>query len=182
MRRNLRQTATRVFQVTGVSLVLLDVLLYFFVYQHTQSQLSSELQQFASLRQSIFDGEARIERLNTYREALPETGKKLASLVEDHAPPRRQAYSQASDLVRRIAEKSGSQLVKVGFKMDEKVSGPLQRLGIMIDVEGSFPALLKFAHGLETSSDLLLIRSFSLAQGKDNPLELRLAADLYLTP
>jgi hypothetical protein len=66
--------------------------------------------------------------------------------------------------------------------MDEKVSGPLQRLGIMIDVEGSFPALLKFAHGLETSSDLLLIRSFSMAEGKDNPLELRLAADLYLTP
>jgi Tfp pilus assembly protein PilO len=182
LRKNLRQTITRIFQITGVSLVVLDVLLFFFVYQRTQSQLSSDLQQFASLRRSIFDGEARIERLKTYREALPETGKKLASLVEGHAPPRRQAYSQASELVRRIAEKSGAQLVKVGFKMDEKVSGPLQRLGIVIDVEGSFPALLKFAHGLETSSDLLLIRSFSLAEGKDNPLELRLVADLYLTP
>jgi len=140
---------TRVFQVTGVSLVLLDVLLYFFVYQHTQSQLSSELQQFASLRQSIFVGEARIERLKKYREVLPQTDKKLASLVEGHAPLRRQAFSQASELVRRVAEKSGSQLVKVGFRMDEKVSGPLQRLGIAIDVGALSPLCSNLHTGLK---------------------------------
>jgi len=182
LRRSRRQTVTRVFQIAGVSLVLLDVLLYFLVYRYTQTQLSSEHQQFASLRRRILDGEDRIARLKQYWEALPETGKMLATLEREHTPPRRQAYSLASELVRRIADQSGAHLVKVGFKLDEKVTGPLQRLGIVIDVEGSFPALLKFAHGLETASDLLLIESFNLVEGENSPLQLRLAADLYLTP
>ena len=121
-------------------------------------------------------------RLQQYWEALPETGKKLAALEREHTPPRRQAYSLTSELVRRIADQSGAQLIKVGFKLDDKVSGPLQRLGIVIDVDGPFPALLKFAHGLETASDLLVIQSFNLVEGENSPLQLRLAADLYLTP
>ena len=182
MRRSRHQIVARVFQIAGVSLVLLDVLLYFFVYRYTQQQLSSEQQQFAALRQHILEGETRIELLKKYREALPETGKKLASLEREHTPPRRQAYSQASELVRRIADQSGAQLAKVAFKEDRKASGPLLRLGILIDVEGPFPALLKFAHGLETASDLLLIRSFNMAESEEGAIQLRLAADLYLAP
>lgn len=182
MRRSRHQIVARVFQIVGVSLVLLDVLLYFFVYRYTQQQLSSEQQQFAALRQHILEGETRIELLKKYREALPETGKKLASLEREHTPPRRQAYSQASELVRRIADQSGAQLAKVAFKEDRKASGPLLRLGILIDVEGPFPALLKFAHGLETASDLLLIRSFNMAESEEGAIQLRLAADLYLAP
>jgi Tfp pilus assembly protein PilO len=67
-------------------------------------------------------------------------------------------------------------------KLDNKTPGPLLRLELEIKVEGSFPALLKFAHGLETASDLMLIRSFSIAAGENGGLELRLAADSYLTP
>jgi len=182
LRRSRHQIVARVFQIAGVSLVLLDVLLYFFVYRYTQQQLSSEQQQFAALRQHILEGETRIELLKKYREALPETGKKLASLEREHTPPRRQAYSQASELVRRIADQSGAQLAKVAFKEDRKASGPLLRLGILIDVEGPFPALLKFAHGLETASDLLLIRSFNMAESEEGAIQLRLAADLYLAP
>ena len=182
MRRSRHQIVTRVFQIAGVSLVLLDLLLYFFVYRYTQQQLSSAQQQFAALRQHILEGETRIELLKSYREALPEAGKKLASLEREHTPPRRQAYSQASELVRRTADQSGVQLAKVSFKEDRKAPGPLLRLGILIDVEGSFPALLKFAHGLETASDLLLIRSFTMAESEEGALQLRLAADLYLTP
>jgi Tfp pilus assembly protein PilO len=163
-------------------LVLLDVLLYFLMYRYTQRQLSLEQQQFASLRRHILGGEERVVRLQQYWEALPETGKKLAALEREHTPPRRQAYSLTSELVRRIADQSGAQLIKVGFKLDDKVSGPLQRLGIVIDVDGPFPALLKFAHGLETASDLLVIQSFNLVEGENSPLQLRLAADLYLTP
>jgi len=152
------------------------------MYRHAQGQLSFEQQQFASLRRRILEGEERIARLKEYWGALPETGKMLATLEREHTPPRRQAYSLTFELVRRIADQSGAQLIKVGFKLDEKVSGPLQRLGIVIDVEGPFPALLKFAHGLETASDLLLIRNFSMAESEEGAIQLRLAADLYLTP
>ena len=182
MRKTRYQIVTRSFQVAGVSLLLIDGLLYFLAYQHMQSELSHQLQQFASLRQSIFDSQARIERLTKSRAALPETGKKLASLVENHTAPRRQMYSQASKLVHLVAEQSGAQLDKVAFKEDTKSTGPLLRLAVFIDIQGSFQELLKFAHGLETAGELLEMRSFSLSEGKESPLELRLAADLYVTP
>ena len=182
MRRNRHQIVTRVFQIAGISLVLLDVLLYFVLYRQTQSQLTSELDQFDSIRQHIFDEEARIERLTKYKAGLPETGKKLAALIEDHTLHRRTAYSQAFKLLRLVAEQSGAQLGKIDFKRDDKASGPLLPLGAVINVEGTFPALLKFAHGLETANELLLLRSFNWAEGEDTPLQLRLVVDMYFTP
>jgi len=147
-----------------------------------QAMVSSKQEQFATLRRRILEGEARIERLNKFRATLPEAGQRLASLERDHTPPRRQAFSQAKAVVRRAAEQSGAQLVSVNYKLDNNTSGPLQRLGLVINVAGPFPALLKFAHGLETASDLLLLQGFTLAVGDTGALELRLLADLYLTP
>jgi Tfp pilus assembly protein PilO len=158
------------------------VALYFGMYRSTQALVSSEQQQFAAVRRRIFDGEARIERLKKFRATLPEAGKRLALLERDYTPPRRQAFSQAAKLVRRVTEESGIQLASVAYKLDNNVSGPLQRLGLVIKVAGSFPGLLRFAHGLETASDLMVIRSFNIAVGDNRVLELRLTADLYLTP
>jgi len=180
--RSHRQTVTRVFQIAGASLVLLDVLLYFGMLQSTQALVSSKQQQFTALRRRIYDGEVRIERLKKFREALPEAGKRLAALEQDHTPPRRQGYSQAAKLVRSATEQSGTQLTSVAYKLDNNASGPLQRLGLVIIVSGPFPALLKFAHALETASDFIVIRSFSMAASETHALELRLGADLYLTP
>jgi len=182
LRRNRHQTVTRVFQIFGISLVLLDVLLYFFVYRQTQSLLSSELEQFESLRLRIFDGEARIGRLTKYKDGLPETGKNLAAVIGDHTLHRRQAYSQAFKLLRQVAEKSGAQLGKVEFKRNDRAAGPVLPLGAAINVEGSFPALLKFAHGLETANDLLVIRSFNMVEGEDTPQQMHLVVDMYFTP
>ena len=162
--------------------MLLDVLLYFAVYRQIQSQLSSELEQFAALRQRIFDAEGRIERLTKYKASLPEAGKKLAALIEDHALHRRTAYSQAFKLLRQVAEQSGVQLGKVEFRRNDKAAGPVLPLGAAINAEGSFPQLLRFAHGLETASDLLVIRSFSMAEGVDTPQQLRLLVDIYFIP
>jgi hypothetical protein len=59
----------------------------------------------------------------------------------------------------------------------------MQRLGLVIIVAGPFPGLLKFAHALETASDFIVIRSFNIAAAGDtHDLEMRLTADLYLTP
>ena len=182
MRRNRRQIVTRVFQVAGISLVLLDVALYFVVYRQTQSQLSSEMDQFASLRRRIFDGEERIERLTKYKSSLPDTGKNLTALIEDHTLHRRTAYSQAFKLLRLVAQESGAELGKVEFKRNDKIGGPLLPLGAAINAEGTFPQLLKFAHGLETANDLLVIRSFRITEGEDTPLQLRLVVDMYFTP
>ena len=182
MPRSHRQTVTRALQIAGASLVLLDVLLYFGMLRTTQARVSSEQQQFAALRRRIYEGEVRIERLKKFQEAMPEAGQRLAALKRDHTPPRRQGFSQAAKLVRRVTEQSGTQLTSVAYKLDSNASGPLQRLGLVIVVDGPFPGLLKFAHALETASDLIVIRSFNITAGDTPALELRLAADLYLTP
>jgi Tfp pilus assembly protein PilO len=152
------------------------------MFRPTQALVFSEQQQFTALRRRIYDEEIRIERLKKFWEALPEADKRLAALERDHAPPRRQGYSQASKLVRRATEQSGTQLASIAYKLDDNTSGPLQRLGMVINVGGAFPALLKFVHALETASDLIVIRSFNIAVGDTQPLQLRLDADLYLTP
>ena len=182
MPKSHRQTVTRVFQIAGASLVLLDVLLYFGIYRPIQALVSSAQMQFDALRGRIYDGEVRIERLKEFREALPEADKRLAALEQDHAPPRRQGFSQAHNLVRRASEQSGTQLGSLAFKLDNNTSGPLQRLGVVINVAGPFPALLKFVHALETANDLIVVQSFKIAVGDTQPLGLRLAADLYLAP
>jgi Tfp pilus assembly protein PilO len=163
-------------------LVLLDVLVYFGVFRYTQALVSSEQQQFTALRRRIYEGEVRIERLKKFREALPEASKRLAALERDHTAPRRQGFSQAAKLVRGVTEQSGTQLSRVAYKLDNSASEPLQRLGLVIVVAGPFPALLKFAHALETASDFIVIRSFNIAASDTHALELRLSADLYLTP
>jgi hypothetical protein len=163
-------------------LVLLDVLLYFGMYRSTQALVSSEQRQFAALRRRVYDGEVRIERLKKFREALPEAGKGLAELERDHTPPRRHGFSQAAKLVRGATEQSGAQLISRAYKLDKDTPGPLQRLRLVIKVAGPFPTLLKFAHALETASDLIVIRSFNIAASDTDALELRLSADLYLTP
>jgi Tfp pilus assembly protein PilO len=152
------------------------------MFRSTQALVSSEEQQFSALRRRIYEEEVRIERLKKFREALPEVDKRLAALKHDYAPPRRQGYSQAHKLVEAATEQSGTQLTSVAYKLDNNVSAPLQRLGLVIVVSGSFPALLKFTHALETASDLIVLRSFSIASGETEALELRLGADLYLTP
>jgi len=180
--RSRHRTVTRIFQIAGISLVLLDVLLYFLLYRSAQALAFTEQQQFASLRRRNLDAEIRIERLKKFLAGLPEAGEGLAAFERDHTPPRRQGYSKAYDLVRSLAEQSGTQLESVAFKLDSKVPGPLQSLGALINVGGSFAGLLKFAHGLETAGNLILIRSFSIVIGENQALEMRLTIDFYLTP
>jgi hypothetical protein len=182
LKRTRRQTVIRVFEIAGAFLVGVDALLYFGVYRPVQAMVSAQQQEFAASRRRILDGEVRIEQLKTFLQALPEAGDKLVSFEKEHAPPRRQGFSQAAKLVHLMTEQSGTELVSVGYKLDNSSSGPLQRLGVVINVAGPFPALLKFSHALETTSDFIVLRSFNIIPGEGGALALRLGADLYLTP
>jgi hypothetical protein len=182
LRRTHRQTVIRIFEIAGASLVILDALLYFVVYRPIQTMVSSQQQQFAASRRRIFEGEVRIEQLKTFLDTLPDADKKLVSFEKEHSPPRRQGYSQAAKLVHEMTEASGTELMSVAYKQDSSASGPLLRLGLTINVEGPFPALLKFAHGLETTSEFVVIRGFNIAPAEAGALALKLGADFYLTP
>jgi Tfp pilus assembly protein PilO len=176
------RTLIRALEITGASLVLLDAVLYFGMFRSVRSLASQEEERVVTLRARIANDDLRIDHLKKIREGLPEAGKTLAALEHDRTPPRRQAFSQAAGLVRHLTETSGTQLANVSYKLDKYPSGPVQRLGLVVSVAGPFPALLKFAHGLETASNLIVIQSFSIEPGDGGNLLLRLIADSYLTP
>jgi Tfp pilus assembly protein PilO len=182
LRRSRRQVLIRIIERVGVALILLDLLLYVAMLRPVQNLVSSEQQRFEAARRRIREDKARVERLERFQEALPGAGENVDVFKRNHVPPRRRGFSRAARLVRRVTEQSGSQLTGITYRLNADHDEPLERLGIEINVEGSFSSLLKFAHALETASDFIVIREFSFEPAEGSTLALRLAADLYLTP
>lgn len=182
MGKSRRRTVIRILEIVGASLLVLDVLVYFVLYQPLRGKISSRQQQFASGRHHLIDMQTRVDRLKKFREAIPQAVDSLESFKRDRVPPRRQGFSQAAKLVRRLTEQSGLELASVRYRLDSSAPGPLECLGVEIRLDGPFPGMLKFAHALETASDFVTIRNFDIIQGEDGLPGLRLAADMYLMP
>lgn len=165
-----------------MSLLLLDVALYFAMLRPAQNWVASEHRRHEALRAQIREAQARVDRLEKFQDALPTAGDKLEVFMRDHVPPRRHGFSSAARLLGRVAEQSGAQLGPINYRLDKDRAQPLVRLGIEVNAEGSFSDLLKFAHALETASDFIVLREFALEPLEGGALGLRLVADLYLLP
>lgn len=70
----------------------------------------------------------------------------------------------------------------LAFRLDPDKADPLLRLGLEVTVQGTYLGLLKFAHALETSDNIILEREVFIAPGTAGILSMRLGADIYLTP
>ncbi len=182
MRRTQRQIVKRIVEITGLGLVVLDVVLYFAAYRPLGYRIASEQQQYSETRQSVRDQEVRIERLEKFQAALPQAGEQLKDFTAAGIPPRKRGFSQAAHLLRQVSDASGVQVTNVVYRLDSKHQDPLERLGLDITVDGPYSKIVKFSHGLETAKEFILIREFSLAAGENGTLGLRLVADLYLIP
>ena len=111
------------------------------------------------------------------------TGKGLGDFTAHRTPGRREAYSSAAHLINKVADASGVQLITTAYRVERNSHDPLEKLGVEINLQGPYAGLLKFSHALETASDFILIREFTMTPGGQNgALGLRLGAELYLTP
>jgi Tfp pilus assembly protein PilO len=182
VRKSRRHIVMRIVEAAGLGLVVLDVVLYLAVYRPLGSMVASEERRYTDARQRAREEQVRVERLRKYQAALPQADKRLEDFTTNHAPPRRRGFSAAAHLIREVADASGVQPASVAYRLDTKHNDPLERLGLEINATGSYTGLLKFAHALETAHDFILVREFSFAQGDNGALNLRLVADLYLTP
>lgn len=182
MRKTRRKIIIRASEITGAGLLALDLLLGLGMFRPFRALVSSKQQQFAAGRHRLIDDQARIDRLKNFREAFPEASKGLEAFKRDHIQARRQGFSQAAKLVRRLTEQSGIGLGSVRYKLDTSASGPLECLGLEIKVDGPFSGLLKFAHALETASDFITIQSFNIVEGDNGQLDMQLVAGYYLMP
>jgi Tfp pilus assembly protein PilO len=135
---------------------------------------------YAATRERIRELEMRRARLEKFQTAVPETQDQLSAFMRGYIPPRRQGFSRAARLVRRLTEQAGVQLTGISYKLDSAADDPLERLGVELEVAGPFASLLNFSHALETASDFIVLREFAFEPAEGQNVALRLAADLYL--
>lgn len=182
MSRSGRKAVIRVIEGLAVALVVLDLGVYLALVRPLGRMRAREETLFSATRTRVREANARVARLEQFQSAVPESEGQLNSFLKSHVPSRRQGFSRAARLVRRLTEQSGLGLSSISYKLDSSRDDPLVRLGLEIDVEGPFPSLMNFAHALETTSEFVVVRGFAFDPVEGGAVALRLDADLYLKP
>jgi Tfp pilus assembly protein PilO len=163
--------------------VVLDLVIFFLVYEPLGSKIDGEERVHEQVRQALRNQQVRVDILEKYEAVLPEAGKGLEDFTTNRTPSRREAYSTAAHLIHKAAESSGVKVSSTGFRLDSGHNDPLERLELDIALQGPYASLLKFSHALETANNFILIRDFNITRGEEGgALGLRLGADLYLMP
>jgi hypothetical protein len=182
MARLRRRTLHRILEIAALGMVGLDLLFYLAVARPLANGVKDQQDRFAEARQQVRLIQTRIGQAQDELNALPSTDAAMKKFLDAHVPPRQRGYSRAAGLVHKLTDDSNVQLKRVAYRLTVDPKEPLQRLGIQVNVEGPFEGLLKFAHELETTDDLLLVRGVILQPGDNGGLGLRLLAELYVTP
>lgn len=177
-RTNWARTAAKVVVV----LIVLDVALYAAAVRPLGSLLAHEQERFTSARLDWLRERDVLNRLRRRDAALPGDQRQVEAFLEKHLPVRHEAYSRTSSLIQRLSQRSSVEITGVKYSLEDKQTTPLKRLKLDATVQGPFSNLLSFAHGLETASDFIVVRSFTFEPGDQGVLALHLRADLYMAP
>ncbi len=182
MTKQRRQILIRAVEWGAVALILLDVVLYFVIARPLAEVAAAEQRERNRVQSRVREIQSRVERMEALQTSFPQTEEKLNLFLRNHVPPRRRGFSRAAGLVRRLTQESGLEVFNLSYRLESSRDAPLENLGIDVTVEGPLSSLLRFAHGLETAEDLVVIRDFTFQPGEGGGLALRVGADLYLTP
>jgi Tfp pilus assembly protein PilO len=182
VRKSRRQIVNRIAEAAGVGLVALDLLVFFTLYRPLGRKVDAVERVHAGSRQTVRNEQVRVELLQRYEAALPQAGKGLQDFTANRTPSRREAYSTAAHLIHKVADAAGVKVASMGYHLDVEQKEPLEQLALDINLQGPYAGLVKFAHALETDNHFILVREFNFTPGDSGALELRLGADLYLTP
>jgi Tfp pilus assembly protein PilO len=182
MAKSHRKVMVRIIVRAALVLVGLDVMVFFAVSRPLARLETVAWNRLSEVRHRAQETQTRVAHLERFRAKLPTSREQLAAFVHDYVPPRRQGFSRVARLVRRLSEQSSLELTGVSYRLDASGKEPLERLGIELNVEGNFPDLLKFTHALETAGDMIVLRDFTFGPGESGRIEMRLTADMYLSP
>jgi len=177
-RKNWAQWAFKI----GLVLLALDALAYAGMERPLAALLAGKQRQFTATRRAWQQERVQYSALEKRNAALPRQNHQLRAFLDRHLPPRREGFSSAALLIQRLTAQSGVQLSGVSYRVDRNKGEPLDHLGLGVYVQGPFSGLLSFVHALETSHNLVVVRSFKFESGDGGVLGLRLNADLYLMP
>lgn len=182
MTRGRRRALIRIVERVALGVALLDGAIYFLGVRPLHRDIAELQSSNQQLSRQVLERQKRVDRLETIQKSLPGADGRLQSFLQDHMPSRRRGFSDAAQLVRVLTGQSGVSLDNVSYKLTSEKGEPLDRLGIDMTVEGPFTNLLRFAHALETSNDLILIKTFSFSTGQGSAISLQVGAELFLVP
>jgi hypothetical protein len=182
MNRHRRNLLTRVAEAVAVGLLILNVALYIALVSPLKNMRISAESELRATKAQVQETNGRVDRLEQYRVDVPHSEAELKEFLTQNVPDRRQGFSHAARMVRKMSEDSKVRLTGVSYKLSSPADDPLAHLGLEFDVEGSFPEVLRFTHALETSGDFLRVRSFSLTPAETRTIAMHVGAELYLKP
>ncbi|HET7213952.1 MAG TPA: GspMb/PilO family protein [Terriglobia bacterium] len=182
MRRERRKKIIRFFEAAALAVVAIDLAVYFLAVRPLRDKATQAEDSYHQASMRLQLQKTQVARLEELQATLPAADDKLQDYLKEHVPPRQRVFSDAARLVRMLTQKSGVKLDNVSYKLNTEKGEPFDQLGLDVTVEGPFANLLKFAHSLETSDDLILVRNFTFAAGQGNTVNLRVGGVLYLTP
>lgn len=182
MRRERRKKIIRFFEAAALAAVAIDLAVYFLAVRPLRDKVAQAEDSYHQASERLQLQKTRVARLEELQATLPAADGKLQDYLKEHVPSRQRVFSDAARLVRTLTQKSGVKLDNVSYKLNSEKGEPFDQLGLDVTVEGPFANLLKFAHSLETSDDLILVRNFTFAAGQGNTVNLRVGGVLYLTP
>ena len=175
-----RRKLIHIVEGVAIGLVVLDVALYFGAVRPLRSMRTSAEAEYAAARERVREAKARVTRLEKFKSSVPSAETQVEEFLKSHVPERRQSFSRAAHLVRKLSEDSKVQLAAVSYKLLPAADDPLARLGLQVEVEGSFPGVMSFAHALETNDEFIALRDFSFEPGESRTIALRVGADLFV--
>jgi Tfp pilus assembly protein PilO len=180
--RQRRKSLMRIAERLAVAAVVLDVVFYFAAFRPVRRARDGAIAAFTKTRLDIIRDQSRIEQLQKVKQNLPEAQAAFDGFMKDHVPSRRRGFSEAMSLFQKLTQDAGVQMIGISYKTSKATTDPLERLGIQVEVDGTFPQLLKFAHAVETQNDFIVLRSFGFEMGDNDAISMRLGTDLYLSP
>jgi Tfp pilus assembly protein PilO len=170
----------RTLESAGLALALLDVFVWLGVVRVYDAKLETAQESLESTRREWQQEKVRVAQLDRIK--VKDADDQLDAFLQERVPPRKKSFSHAGRLVARLSKEANVQLNALSYRLNSAKGEQLKWLGMEVSVTGPFPSLLRFMHAVETTSDLLVVRGFSLESGDQGNLELRLTADLYVMP
>jgi hypothetical protein len=122
---------------------------------------------------------ADVERGDRIRASLPQAGKQCDNFYQQSFLDAGTGYSKIESDFGSIASQSGVKTTDLTFKRVEVANRGATEIAITADVEGDYPALVRFINSLETSKNFYLLDSLRLNYAKEAGVKLSLDLHTY---
>ena len=125
-------------------------------------------------RQALAARRAEVERRETYLEGLQQAERDLAHLREQVLSTRDLRLVSVQRELTRLCDQFNIDLQTVTLDHDDLLDEELDRMVMVVPLEGGYANLRKFLQAVESSDEFLLVEKVGLGKGKEGGVMLQL--------